>query len=379
MIRHRQKWLFPVLVFSLVFLCQCGSLPDIENIAVITPRSAQLYPTSLPPAQQYAGEVLSYMIQVVTGMEGKPGQREQWRTRGVGSHLALKDIVKILSDPDRDNSRIMVYDLNVLGLSKVLYHYDVRLNQFKGEYSISGFYPSAELLALRLLLVDLINDGIKVDLPVFYRLLPDIMDENFDLSRFRDGAAGLSFQMLKLLRAVLSSEPHLEQYLRHPFLMGALNRAGVLQESLLVDRMVRQAGYQRLDAGRHLRKKKGEAVVAILPSIIGTYRFDSDEGSLNGYGFSAEAEYTRVVEKLEQKILSALENGQNQVAFKNLHQRPLVVYPENADRVIRDVCPEADIVIVILGKNVEKSIHIDPEKDIYPAVNRYYFDIMDVK
>ncbi len=59
--------------------------------------------------------------------------------------------------------------------------------------------------------------------------------------------------------------------------------------------------------------------------------------------------------------------------------RPLVIYPENADKVIRQTCPEADFAVIILGRNVYLSMHIDPKQDIYPKVNRLYLDITDVK
>jgi len=36
----------------------------------------------LTPAQEYAGEILSYLLQVVLGREGDPRNREEWATRG---------------------------------------------------------------------------------------------------------------------------------------------------------------------------------------------------------------------------------------------------------------------------------------------------------
>lgn len=60
-------------------------------------------------------------------------------------------------------------------------------------------------------------------------------------------------------------------------------------------------------------------------------------------------------------------------------ERPLVIYPENAEQVIRDVCPKADFTVILLGKNIYKSIFFDKTRDVYPSVDRLYIDIMDIK
>lgn len=67
------------------------------------------------------------------------------------------------------------------------------------------------------------------------------------------------------------------------------------------------------------------------------------------------------------------------IAFQALPTQPLVIYPENAAKVIRETCPDADFVIILLGRNVYQAIHIELARDIYPAVNRIYLDITDVK
>ena len=65
------------------------------------------------------------------------------------------------------------------------------------------------------------------------------------------------------------------------------------------------------------------------------------------------------------------------VEVVSLDQRPLVIYPENADQMINSICPDADFNIIILGENVYLSLNID-EVDVYPNVNRLYLDIMDI-
>jgi len=46
---------------------------------------------------------------------------------------------------------------------------------------------------------------------------------------------------------------------------------------------------------------------------------------------------------------------------------------------IREVCPEADFTVILLGKNTYRAIYVDPVRDIYPSVNRLYLDIMDIE
>ena len=47
--------------------------------------------------------------------------------------------------------------------------------------------------------------------------------------------------------------------------------------------------------------------------------------------------------------------------------------------MIRDVCPGADFTVILLGKNIYKSIYFDKTRDVYPFVDRLYIDIMDIK
>jgi hypothetical protein len=47
--------------------------------------------------------------------------------------------------------------------------------------------------------------------------------------------------------------------------------------------------------------------------------------------------------------------------------------------MLNDICPDADFSMIILGKNVYRSISFDDKRDIYPAVNRLYLDFLDVK
>ncbi len=111
--------------------------------------------------QQYAGEILAYMMQVVLGKAGDPKVRDVWYTRAVDTELDFDLACKIMTDPKMDMKRILVLDNNILGLSKVLYHYNIRLNLFKGEYHQESLFPSAELLSIRMLLLQKIQRGEK--------------------------------------------------------------------------------------------------------------------------------------------------------------------------------------------------------------------------
>jgi hypothetical protein len=288
--RYRQVSL---MILFLFFLPQCA--PGTRLNIPLTPAAGTttLYPTRLPPAQQYAGEVLSYMIQVVTGQAGNPALRDSWRTCGVDSGLGLTDIVDILSNPAKDNSRLMIYDMNVRGLSQVLYRYDPRLNPFKGAYAIDGIYPSAELIALRLLLVDLIHAGRRVDLRELYRLMPVLMDQRLDL-------------------------PAVET-MKHDIVLSAATRLSA---------------------------------------------HDRPASTADGRGRGGREPPVPFV--------------QDRIAFLDYDRWPLVVHSGNADRVIADLCPEADIVIIILGKNVDRSIHFDIARGVDQTPKRFYFDIMDI-
>ena len=145
---------------------------------------------------------------------------------------------------------------------------------------------------------------------------------------------------------------------------------------------------------------RNSVVLSFLPSI-------TKEFAPASTGFKPTAEYTGAIENLKNEILEScrrlagravkkeLESSpelsdldwkkrldkllSERISFQTLNVRPLVIYPGNAAKVIRETCPEADFAVIILGRNVYLSMHIDPEKDIYPKVNRLYLDITDVK
>jgi len=67
------------------------------------------------------------------------------------------------------------------------------------------------------------------------------------------------------------------------------------------------------------------------------------------------------------------------ISFYVMDEKPLVIYPENAREVIRDVCVNCDFNIILLDKNVYLSMHFAEETDLYSNVDRTYLDLMDIE
>ena len=362
----------------------------------------------LTPAQQYAGEVLSYMMRVVLGDAGAPEMRQAWKTRGMDAKLELGYITEMMNATERGKFSVMVFDPNILGLSEVLYHYDKNLNQFKGKYIFDSIYPSVELIALRLLLLQKRSRGEKIRMKALIQRESILLNPAIQATEADLRATNLNPREMKLLKEVFESDPMLFRYLRHPFLLRALYNAGFIESDEWVEQARQEVDYQQYKC-RHPKKSYGMAAVkiAVLPSLIADFEPGIAHRELNRYGFKPEDTYIQATAGLEKAILAVTQglvkknlnrgpvNGSRadtrqwesvwrkiageQIAFFHQNQRPFVILPDNADRTIRHICPEADFYIIILGKNVYQSIDFDAKKDIYPAVNRLYLDFLDVK
>jgi hypothetical protein len=154
--------------------------------------------------------------------------------------------------------------------------------------------------------------------------------------------------------------------------------------------------------------KKGRVVIAILPSLTQEFECGSPtQEAFAPYGFKPTPTYRATTEKLQRRIIdrtvsracqgllqkNSVMTGKkrfdrtaileraifDRVVFCVQDKRPLVIYPDNAARVVQDVCPAADLNVILLGKDVYLSIDIEPGKDIYPHTNRFYIDLMDAK
>jgi hypothetical protein len=357
------------------------------------------------PARKYAGEVLSYLMQVVVGSAGDPTIRQAWKTRALSVTLDYNQVGYIMRDPKRKVSELMVYDANILGLSKVLFYYNHRLNYFKGSALQESVYPSEELLAIRLFMVQKIAKGEKVRMGNLVALPGLFTDPLAKPSPVALAMANLSTEELRLLRDVVHAEPFFKDYLEDPFLVEALHRVGVVEMDAYVGSKIEAADYGHLAVECPKEREQDNVVrVAILPSMTKSFDFQANGTPGFPLGFQAKDDYTHAAEALknrlkaalQQRVLDGLEGTggallsleekdrkavdivNTHLQFYDLDKRPLVIYPENAEKVIKALCPGADFNFIILGKNVYLSMYIDEKRDVFPSVNRMYLDIKDI-
>jgi len=213
---------------------------------------------------------------------------------------------------------------------------------------------------------------------------------------------------LKLIRDIIESEPRIYQYLKSPFLVKAFYDTGAIEGCKFVKQGIREAGYKRYQCNRFGGSDKLDALkILFLPSIMREFYYGDSSRGLSQHGFKPTEFFDEMTKKLEKEILVATKTRLrkevirlkgdkpeisvsqwdrlwNRIAEENISfyiedERPLVIYPENAGKTIRDVCPEADFTVILLGKNIYKSIFFDKIRDVYPAVDRLYVDIMDIK
>ena len=393
-------------IFAMTFLLMhCSGVREVDRQSLSPYADESGNHDYQEPARKYAGEVLSYLMQVVVGSAGDPTIRQAWKTRALSVTLDYNQVGYIMRDPKRKVSELMVYDANILGLSKVLFYYNHRLNYFKGSALQESVYPSEELLAIRLFMVQKIAKGEKVrmgNLMVLPTLLDDPMTEPSPVNL---GMINLSAEELQLLRDVTHSEPFFRDYLEDPFLVEALYRVGIVEKDGYVSKKIEVADYSRLSA-EYTRETRPDNVVrvAILPSM--TRAFDFQAKGTPGFpqGFRANEDYSLAGDVLKDKLRAALQQRvltdlealggtsltleerdtkaadivNTYLQFLDLDKRPLVIYPTNAEKMIQSLCPDADFSFIILGKNVYLSMYIDEKQDVFPSVNRIYLDITDI-
>ena len=125
----------------LLFVVHSLSLASFSVTPVTTDESPPSPPNRLSPAEQYSGELLAYLLQVVLGRAGQPESREEWRVRAIDEPLDFARITKSMTDPEKNRLDYMVLDPNILDLSQVLFHYDEDLSLYKGEYGVTSGLP----------------------------------------------------------------------------------------------------------------------------------------------------------------------------------------------------------------------------------------------
>jgi len=362
----------------------------------------------LTPGQIYASEVLAYLLQITLGMAGDPEYRQQWRTRGLNEPLDFQNIVSIMTETERNALDVMVLDPNILDLTTVLYHYDRGLSLYEGDYGVTSIYPASEFIAIRLFLLKKIHSGEKVRLSGLMAredLLhnPAVPPTEQDLQ-----AMNLTPGEVKFLQEVIQSKPHLFQYLKSPFLVKALYDAGAVVEDGVVKEKISQAGFHAYPC-RHFQgsDRPNATKICVLPSLTDEFIHGRSTDDPLSDDFEPTDFLLEMIRKLVREIEAATKkcmgkklifSEDSDVAIKRsqwetlwpriarrylgayvVDHRPLVIYPENAAQSVQEICPQADFTVIILGKNVYKSIYFDRKADCYPAVNRIYLDIMDIK
>ncbi|MBL6979476.1 MAG: hypothetical protein ISR61_11040 [Desulfobacteraceae bacterium] len=371
-------------------------------------KSPELQFNKLTPAQQYAGEILAYLLQIVLGQAGRSGSREDWKIRGIDEELDFRNIVEVMTDPERDQLDLMVLDPNILDLTRTLYYYDEKLSLYKGDFGVASIYPAPEFIAIRLLLLQKIHRTEKINLKALIDREALLLDPELKPSPRDLNAMNLKPAELKLIRDIIESEPRIYQYLKSPFLVKAFYDTGAIEGEKFVKQGIREAGYKRYQCSRFGGSDKLDALkILFLPSIMREFYYGDSNRGLSQHGFKPTEFFDEMTKKLEKEILAATKTRLrkevirlkgdkpeisvsewdrlwNRIAEENISfyiedERPLVIYPENAGKTIRDVCPEADFTVILLGKNIYKSILFDKIRDVYPAVDRLYVDIMDIK
>ena len=372
--RRDMKQLLAALVLSLV-LAGSPFPPGRACADDLASAAGPAGESCLRPARVYAGEILAYLIEIVTGRLGDPEHREAWRTRGLDVPLPdLAEVAEIMRDPARNELALMVLDPDLRFLTRVLYHYDPRLSLHKGRGG-GGVYPAPEFVALRLLLLGKIQLGEQIRLgELMGRRHMLAGDDSRPVGEEDLRAAGLRPEELRLIREILASEPHVYGYLRSSHLVRALWRIGVVERDAFVEDRIREATYEAVPCGCG-GAEKGGVRIAVLPSLI--TEFEALDGPAPGAPFGFVP--TERLLRLEGKLADAVRSRAAGAVFCMERVRPLVVHPENAGRVIPEVCPDADFVVILTDKNLYLPMHIDEERDTYPRVPRVYLDVLDVE
>jgi hypothetical protein len=233
-------------------------------------------------------------------------------------------------------------------------------------------------------------------------LNPHVRADEIDLEGTR-----LHFSEMKLLKDVIQSEPSFMAYLEHPFIVDMLYRIGAVTMDSYVKEKIRSARYR--DSGfkqsRETSDKKS-VQVAVLPSIVESFAYQSVDTEAYPAGFRPEETYSKTIEAFQDTMIGFLQKlvvvqmfgdaatgdsdeqkRRNALAkafieahlnIRFMNQRPLVIYPDNAEKVIQDICHDSDFNVIVLGKNVYLSMQI-LDVDTFPHVNRLYLDVSDIK
>jgi len=370
-----KKWPIIVLVAITVVAGACS--PAIRKAPSQRMPTAAAVPFTVN--EQIAGEIMAYLIEVVLGLAGAPDKRPAWSTRGLNLPLDFNLVNKRMFGPVPLRAELMVLDTNILGLSRVLYQYDRRLNLFKGRRDHDSLYPCSELMAIRLLLLHKLHKNETVSMAAIQRYDTLFEPGGRDAVGAELAAMGLNGTEFRFLKAVFQSEPAFLQYMRHPFIVSTLRKIGVAEPDALTLSADLKATYDQLSHKDCQETPNQATTVAIVPAMLPLPDAPSTESSrlqpVDTIQLIAEIRNS-IIEKMGRR--SPVPPTDDRLSFFS-PRRPVTVHPGNAERVIGQLCPGSGFTIILLGKNVYRSIFIDPEADIYPHKKWIYLDVDDVR
>jgi hypothetical protein len=337
----------------------------------------------LSAEKRYAGEVLAYMLEVVLGQAGDLKRRNDWRHHGLGQPLDLDWILATMDHPERPKGDLLVMDASLIGLSEVLYDYNPRLNLFKGRYAFHSPYPSAELIALRLLLLGKLDRGETLTLSAIVQNEAALVAQGGALPAGRLAEMGLTADEATLLQDVFRSEPDFRRYYKSPPLVSAMAAMGLLTPERFVERLAGAydfAAWRKSAASAAAPDATGAAKVrvAVLPSLIPGYRADN-QGRL-----SPPEEVVHSLVKLKaalEQAVAAKEGSavsREQLEIQLYLERPFVLHPLNSARQLVRLCPQADLAVIVLGRNVYRAMAFKPT-GAASSPPHWYLDILDLK
>jgi hypothetical protein len=364
-----------IAAVALLLLTGC-SLP-LSNKSPGDSGRGHLEDGRLSAESRYAGEVLAYMMRVVLGRAGDLARRQEWRRQGLGQPLDLARITAAMHHPERPKSDLMVVDASLVGLSEVLYDYNPRLNLFKGRYAFHSPYPSVELIALRLLLLGKLDRGETLKLSAIVRHEAALVAQGGGLPANRLAEMGLTAAEADLLQAVFRSEPAFRWYYKSPALVTAMSAMGLLVSEDFVAR--RQAAYDYAAWQKPVLGDDSAVRVAVLPSLVTGFRMGAD-GEL-----APPDDYVHTVKglaaALEGAVAAKLGRAEpvRQLDIRLYQGRPFVLHPLNIGQRLARLSPEADLVIIVLGRNVYRSMAFAPSPALGPRPPCWYLDILDLK
>ncbi len=328
--------------------------------------------------EQVAGEIMGYLMEVVLGRAGALDNREAWANRGRDLPLDFDMVSKRMFGPLSQRAELMLLDTNILGLSEALYHYDRRLNLFKGERPHDSLFPCVELMAIRLLLVKKIHRGETVSIAGMVRYMDRFLPGSRDARGAELDTMKLTAEEFGFLKAIFRSEPAFLVYMQHPFIVSTLHRIGVAEADEFTLAADLAATYSQMACPPD-RREKGPVTVAIIPAMNPMFEVDPAANRI-----TPSADYLNLREQVKAAITRQASLAEaSPAALGRLTfftpDRPVTIEPLNADRVISQLCPRADFAVMLMGKNVYRAVHIDPRTDIAPATNRVYLDVGDVR